>query len=114
MEQRDKAKLDLVRQWLEKAEKDFNVARHLAAERHSYCEAIAFHSQQTAEKLLKGFLVFIRSSSRRLTIWASCWTSWPLANQPWPPGSQTSPPSIRTEWSIVIRATSPTDAGGCR
>lgn len=58
MEQRDKAKVDLVRQWLEKAEKDFNLAHHLVAERHSYREAIAFHSQQTAEKLLKGFLVF--------------------------------------------------------
>jgi HEPN domain-containing protein len=58
MEPRDKAKMDLVRQWLEKAEKDFNLARHLIEERHSYCEAIAFHSQQTVEKLLKGFLVY--------------------------------------------------------
>jgi HEPN domain-containing protein len=58
MRQRDKAKMDPVRQWLERAEKDFNLARHLAAERHSYLEAIAFHSHQTAEKLLKGFLVF--------------------------------------------------------
>ena len=38
--------------------KDFNLARHLTMERHSYREAIAFHSQQTAEKLLKGFLVY--------------------------------------------------------
>ena len=58
MKQRDKAKMDLVRQWLERAEKDFNLARYLAAQRHSLLEAIAFHSQQTAEKLLKGFLVF--------------------------------------------------------
>jgi hypothetical protein len=35
MERRDKAKLDLVRQWLEKAEKDF-LARHLAGECHSF------------------------------------------------------------------------------
>ena len=58
MEQRDKAKMDLVRHWLEKAEKDFTLARHLAAGHHSYFEAIAFHSQQTAEKLLKALLVF--------------------------------------------------------
>lgn len=60
MDERDKAKLDLVRQWLEKAEKDFHVARHLAAERHSYCEAIAFHSpNHCAER--SGILTSIQS-----------------------------------------------------
>ena len=105
MEQRDKAKIDLVRQWLEKAEKDFNLAHHLAAERHSYREAIAFHSQQAPEKLLKGFLVFHQVEFPKTHNLASCWTSWPPAIQPWLSSSQISPPSIRTEWSIVIRVT---------
>jgi HEPN domain-containing protein len=53
----DEARRDLVRRWLDKAEKDFNLARHLVAEGCSYREAIAFHSQQAAEKLLKAYLV---------------------------------------------------------
>ena len=52
----DESKRDLVRQWVTKAEKDFSLAQHLVAEGCFYREAICFNSQQTAEKLLKGFL----------------------------------------------------------
>ena len=52
----DEARLDLVRLWLRKAEEDFSLAAHLVAEGCSYPAAIAFHSQQAAEKLLKGLL----------------------------------------------------------
>lgn len=52
----EQAKLDLVRQWLHKAEQDFSLAAHLLSEGR-YPEAVAFHSQQAAEKLLKGILV---------------------------------------------------------
>ena len=107
MKQRDKAKMDLVRQRLERAEKDFNLTRYLAAQRHSLLEAIAFHSQQTAEKLLKGFLVFHQVDFPKTHNLGERWTSWPPATRPWPSISQTSPPSIHTEWSIAIRATSP-------
>jgi len=57
MKPSEEAKLSLVRQWAEQAEKDYGLARHLVAEGLIYREAIGFHSQQTAEKLLKGFLV---------------------------------------------------------
>lgn len=53
----DEARRDLVRQWLDKAKKDFGLARHLLLEGCGYREAIAFHSQQAAEKLLKSYLV---------------------------------------------------------
>ena len=52
----DEAQRDMVLQWFAKAEKDFDLARHLVSEGCRYREAIAFHSQQAAEKLLKGFL----------------------------------------------------------
>jgi HEPN domain-containing protein len=41
---------------LDKSDKDFFLAQHLSAEGNSYREALAFHAQQAAEKLLKGFL----------------------------------------------------------
>ena len=68
MEQRDKANLDLVRQWLEKAEKDLDVARHLAAERHSYCERPSPFTCSRPPKILKGFLVFHQVEFPKLTI----------------------------------------------
>jgi len=58
MQPREGALLDLVRRWTEKADKDFALAEHLAAEGCCYCEAIGFNSQQAAEKYLKALLVF--------------------------------------------------------
>jgi len=53
----EEAKRSLVRQWVLKAERDLKLAQHLVAEGCFYQEAIGFSSQQTAEKLLKAFLV---------------------------------------------------------
>ncbi len=49
-------KRDLVERWLEKAEQDFGAAEQLLRSGSPYPFVIAFHSQQAAEKLLKGFL----------------------------------------------------------
>lgn len=57
MRPREEAKRDLVRQWVLRAEKDLNLARHLVAEGCQYPEAIGFNCQQAAEKFLKAFLV---------------------------------------------------------
>jgi len=53
----DAARLELVGQWVGKAEKDFSLARHLVAEGCVYREAVGFHSQQASEKFLKALLV---------------------------------------------------------
>ena len=47
----------LVREWLHKADADLGLAQHLLTEDAAYPNAIAFHSQQAAEKYLKAFLV---------------------------------------------------------
>ena len=54
----DEVKLELVRQWLAKAEEDFGVARHLIHENSPYLATVGFHAQQAAEKYLKAFLVW--------------------------------------------------------
>jgi HEPN domain-containing protein len=53
----DKIKEELLKQWLEKAEKDLGLAKHLLKEKTIYLEAVGFHAQQAAEKYLKAFLV---------------------------------------------------------
>jgi len=58
MKQPDKVKLEFTRQWLAKAESDFNTSRHLIAGGESYAEGAAFHAQQAVEKYLKAFLVW--------------------------------------------------------
>ncbi|HUT52090.1 MAG TPA: HEPN domain-containing protein [bacterium] len=54
----DESRASLVRQWVDKAEEDFQVADHLLKENSSYFATIAFHCQQAAEKYLKAFLVW--------------------------------------------------------
>jgi len=51
----DEAGKILLRQWLDKADKDLAVAKHLL--NAGYNEAVGFHSQQAAEKYLKAYLV---------------------------------------------------------
>jgi len=48
---------DAVREWVAKAEGDFEAARELAAARQPKHDAICFHAQQCVEKLLKAVLV---------------------------------------------------------
>jgi HEPN domain-containing protein len=51
-------KLDLVRQWLFKAEEDLGVAKVLFSSKTSFFATIGFHCQQAVEKFLKAFLTW--------------------------------------------------------
>lgn len=52
------AKLDLVRNWLTKAQRDLAAAHKLAAGTDPFLDIAIYHCQQAAEKAVKGFLVF--------------------------------------------------------
>ena len=52
----DKIKDEFVRQWLSRAEEDFNAAKSLITYGASFISTVCFHSQQAAEKYLKAFL----------------------------------------------------------
>ena len=54
MRPREVVMLDLVRQWLAKAEDDLAVAAHLVDVGNPYLSAVGFHAQQASEKFLKG------------------------------------------------------------
>jgi HEPN domain-containing protein len=50
------AKLELVRNWLIKAQHDLAAARKLALSPDPYLDVAVYHCQQAAEKAIKGFL----------------------------------------------------------
>ncbi|MGD9148091.1 MAG: HEPN domain-containing protein [Anaerolineae bacterium] len=52
------AKMELVQNWLIKAQHDLAAARKLAAGPDPYLDVAVYHCQQAAEKAVKGFLVF--------------------------------------------------------
>jgi HEPN domain-containing protein len=54
----DKIRDEFVRQWLLKAEEDFNAAKSLIAYGAPFISTVCFHSQQAAEKYLKAFLTY--------------------------------------------------------
>jgi len=54
----DKIRDEFVRQWLLKAEEDFNAAKSLITYGESFLSTVCFHSQQAAEKYLKAFLTY--------------------------------------------------------
>ena len=54
----DKIRDEFVRQWLLKAEEDFNAAKSLITHGVSFLSTVCFHSQQAAEKYLKAFLTY--------------------------------------------------------
>jgi len=58
MKQPDKIRDEFVRQWLLKAEEDFNAAKSLITYGASFLSTVCFHSQQAAEKYLKAFLTY--------------------------------------------------------
>ena len=47
----------VVREWLDKADDDYNFAKITLAEDNKYYSQICFHFQQAAEKYLKAFIV---------------------------------------------------------
>ena len=49
--------IELVNEWLEKAEEDYALIKHLMSDNAPYFSAIAFHAQQAVEKFLKAYLV---------------------------------------------------------
>jgi HEPN domain-containing protein len=51
------ARLDLVRQWLARADRDLEAARIIRGQGTPYLDIAAFHCQQAAEKAIKGLLV---------------------------------------------------------
>jgi HEPN domain-containing protein len=53
----DDALRELVRQWLDKAARDFDAAEQLSAQGGRFREIVAFHCQQAVEKYLKALLV---------------------------------------------------------
>lgn len=52
----DKEMAEIARQWLVKARNDLDTARQLAALPDGHLDTAIYHCQQTAEKVLKGFL----------------------------------------------------------
>jgi HEPN domain-containing protein len=52
-------KIDIVKQWIEKADHDLGTAQVTYLYLPKYRDTIAFHCQQAAEKFLKGFLLFL-------------------------------------------------------
>ena len=49
--------IEIVREWIEKAEEDFEFAKMNLEERKPFCAQICFHFQQSAEKYLKAYVV---------------------------------------------------------
>ena len=58
-------KIDVVKQWIEKADHDLGTAQVTYLYLPKYRDTIAFHCQQAAEKYLKGFLLFLDISFSR-------------------------------------------------
>lgn len=54
-----KTKNELIKNWLEKAEKDLRTAKHEISFQDAVTESICFHCQQAVEKFIKAYLVFL-------------------------------------------------------
>jgi len=50
---------DLIQEWLTKARHDLDTARVISAQLPDYYDMIAFHCQQSIEKSLKAYLIFL-------------------------------------------------------
>jgi len=57
-----KTKRELIKSWLEKAEKDLLTAKHELSFPDAVIESICFHCQQAVEKFLKAYLIFLNIS----------------------------------------------------
>lgn len=58
-------KIDIVKQWIEKADHDLGTAQVTYLYLPSYRDTIAFHCQQSAEKYLKSYLLFLEIPFKR-------------------------------------------------
>ena len=58
MKPHDEIRNEFVRQWLLKAEEDFNAAVSLLTYGNTFLNTVCFHSQQASEKYLKAFLTY--------------------------------------------------------
>ena len=54
-----KKKDDLVKEWVRKADHDLGMAELALENKPEYTDSICFHCQQTSEKYLKAYLVFL-------------------------------------------------------
>jgi len=54
----EEVKREIVAGWLRKADSDMSLSEHLLSEGSAFPNAIAFNSQQAAEKYLKAFLAW--------------------------------------------------------
>lgn len=54
-----KTKIDLINNWIIKAEKDLKSVEHELTFEDAVTETICFHCQQAAEKYLKAYLIFL-------------------------------------------------------
>ena len=52
-------KIDLIKNWLNKAEKDLLSAEHEITFADKVTESICFHCQQAVEKFLKAYLIYL-------------------------------------------------------
>jgi HEPN domain-containing protein len=53
---------EITAQWISKADEDLSLSEHLLKTDTPYRSAIAFHSQQAAEKYLKAMLTYYRTA----------------------------------------------------
>ncbi len=58
-------KIDIVKQWIDKGDHDLGTAQVTFLYLPQYRDTIAFHCQQSAEKYLKGYLLFLEIPFQR-------------------------------------------------
>ena len=59
-------RIDIVRQWIEKADHDLGTAQVTYLYIPEYRDTVAFHCQQAVEKYLKGYLFFLEIPFKRI------------------------------------------------
>jgi HEPN domain-containing protein len=54
-----KSKIDIVKGWLDKSERDLAVAKRELEMPNPYTDIVCFHSQQAVEKIMKAYLIYM-------------------------------------------------------
>jgi HEPN domain-containing protein len=55
-----RSRVDLVKAWLDKARKDLHFAKEALRQGEDFTDVACFHAQQSAEKTLKAYLVWLK------------------------------------------------------